>query len=1017
MKTTTIRKVWLLYLWLFLGVWLKEPLLAQYFGQNKPAYKVFNFKVYKTPHFEIYHYLKNDSVLNKLGQLSEEWHSLHQSIFKDSLSKNPIIFYTDHADFQQTTAISGDIDVGTGGVTEALKNRIVLPIASSYAQTNHVLGHEMVHAFQYHLLLTGDSGSLNNLSNLPLWMVEGMAEYFSLGSVDANTAMWMRDAIANNDFPTLSDLTHSNKYFPYRYGECFWAFVGRTWGDSVIIPLFEETSKYGYGMALRRVLGYDEGRISALWKTAMVNQYQKYLDVALTSPVGNKILFAKNAGDMNISPSLSPDGKYVIFLSEKDIFTFDLYLADARTGKIIRKISSTVHNSEIDAFNYVESAGTWSPDGKRFAFTIFSRGVNKLMIVDVKRSKIIAEHSIPGVPTFNNPAWSPMDDRIAVSGMVEGQNNLYIFDLKTRKTEQITDDNYSYLQPNWSMDGKTLVFSTDKPFHGGIPDPKGALNLGTINLETREINLFDIFEGATNINPLFSNDNKSILFLSDRDGFRNLYRYSLDSAKIYQMTKFFTGISGITEYSPAVSIARNQDLVSYSYFYGGKYSIYSAIPADFKPFIVKSDSLNFEAATLPPVKRSGNNLVDLNLERRLHYPLISRDSFTTTPYHPKFKLDYITQTNASVGTSRFGTGMSGSVFAIFSDIVGQNQLYTTLAVNGEIYDIGGQVAYINSKNKISWGGSVSHIPYLYTQYGYDNVADNNNPEKVTGQEEYYDYIRIFEDKISLFGFKPLNKIKRIELGASAAMYYYRIDRDSYITDTSGVTTYSRNKITAPPGFHIQGIDAAFVADNSFFGMTSPMRGYRYRFGVEDYFGELQLYGLTFDYRQYIYKKPYTFAFRLYHYGRYGRNADFLAPLYLGYPWLIRGYDASKVQDYQTNDTAFSVNRLLGTRIAVANFEVRLPLTGPKKIAVIKSNYFFTDIAAFIDAGVAWNSNNQLSLNWKPENSNQRTPILSTGLSLRVNVLGALVLEPYYAFPLQFGVFKNPVFGLNFLPGW
>jgi Tol biopolymer transport system component len=1007
MKKRILKRSWLMLGLLTLTSFI-QFIAAQDFGQNKPVYKVFNYKVYQTPHFEIYHYLKNDSVLNKLAQLSEQWHSLHESIFKQSLTKNPIIFYSDHADFQQTTAISGDIDVGTGGVTEALKNRVVLPIAASYAQTCHVLGHELVHAFQYHLLLSGDSGSLNNLRYLPVWMVEGMAEYLSLGSVDPNTAMWMRDAIANNDFPTLQDLTRSNKYFPYRYGECFWAFVGRTWGDTVIIPLFKETAKYGYEIALKNILGYDEKTISDMWKSAMVNQYQKYLDIALTVPVGSKILFSKNAGDMNISPELSPDGKYVIFLSEKDVFTFDLYLADAHTGKIIRKISSTVNNSEIDAFNYVESAGTWSPDGKKFAFVIFAKGENKLMIVDVQKGRIIHEYAIPGLPTFNNPAWSPIDNKIALSGMVEGQNSLYIYDLDTKKLDQVTHDNYSYLQPSWSRDGKYLTYSTDKPINGGMPDPHGAVNLGTINLSTKEMKLYNVFNGAKNLNPLFSNDNKSIYFLSDRDGFRNLYRYSLDSAKVYQMSKFFTGISGITDYSPSVSLARNQDLLSYSYFYGGKYSIYSTPASSFKPFEVKPDSLNFDAGTLPPIHRLGVDLVDNNLNKRMSLPLISRDSFTTVPYRPNFRLDYVTQTGISAGTSRFGTGMAGSIFAMFSDIVGQNQMFTTLAVNGQIYDIGGLFAYLNSKHKINWGASVSHIPYLYTTYSYKDTAP--------GYQEYYNYYRLFEDKISLFGIRPLNKTHRIELGASTAWYYYRLDQDVYTTDSSGNTTYQRVKGKAPAGFRLQGVNAAYVVDNSFFGMTAPMRGFRYRIGIENNFGQFHYTALDLDFRRYLYQKPLTFAFRLDHYGRYGLNSNLFSPIYLGYPWYVRGFDASKVQNYQ-NDTIFSVNNLLGNRIAVASFEIRLPLSGPRKIALIKSNYFFADIAPFFDAGLAWDNNNQISLRWKPNNKNQRTPIFSTGLSMRINVLGALIIEPYYAFPLQFGGIKNPVFGLNFLPGW
>ncbi len=125
---------------------------GQYFGQNKPTYKVFHYKVYQTPHFEIYHYLNNDSVLTQLGYMSEEWYRQHQEIFRDTFRRrNPILFYNNHSDFQQTNAVGSLMGEGTGGVTEGLKQRVILPLTASFAQTNHVLGHELVHAFQYNL--------------------------------------------------------------------------------------------------------------------------------------------------------------------------------------------------------------------------------------------------------------------------------------------------------------------------------------------------------------------------------------------------------------------------------------------------------------------------------------------------------------------------------------------------------------------------------------------------------------------------------------------------------------------------------------------------------------------------------------------------------------------------------------------------------------------------------------------------------------------------------------------------
>ncbi len=189
---------------------------AQYFGINKPKYHDIKFKVEQTPHFRIYNYLENKKRLYQFGTWAEEWAAQHEYVLKNQLQPdNPILLYNNQGDFQQTNAISGNIGVGTGGVTEAMKNRVILPLAFSHEQTHHVLGHELVHAFQYDMIINGDSTNIRNLQNLPLWMVEGMAEYMSRGTNDPFTAMWLRDAVENDDVPSFKKLDDP-KYFPYR---------------------------------------------------------------------------------------------------------------------------------------------------------------------------------------------------------------------------------------------------------------------------------------------------------------------------------------------------------------------------------------------------------------------------------------------------------------------------------------------------------------------------------------------------------------------------------------------------------------------------------------------------------------------------------------------------------------------------------------------------------------------------------------------------------------------------------
>jgi hypothetical protein len=134
--------------------------------------------------------------VQRIAQWSEKWYYRHARALNDTIKKqNPLLIYENHPDFQQTTAISSMISIGTGGVTESLKNRVIMPVLETNAQTDHVLGHELVHAFQFNQLLRDTPQTMYSMRNLPLWFVEGMAEYLSIGSVDAHTAMWMRDAI------------------------------------------------------------------------------------------------------------------------------------------------------------------------------------------------------------------------------------------------------------------------------------------------------------------------------------------------------------------------------------------------------------------------------------------------------------------------------------------------------------------------------------------------------------------------------------------------------------------------------------------------------------------------------------------------------------------------------------------------------------------------------------------------------------------------------------------------------
>src|SRR5213593_1949638 len=165
------------------------PAAAQYFGRNKVQYGSFDFEVLKTDHFDVYHYPAERAAAEQAGRLAERWYARLSKILDHRLhGRQPLILYASHPDFEQTNAIGGELGEGTGGVTEILKRRIVLPLAGPLAETDHVIGHELVHAFQFDITRHGGTGTgfvEAGAARLPLWFAEGMLEYLWIGPVDA----------------------------------------------------------------------------------------------------------------------------------------------------------------------------------------------------------------------------------------------------------------------------------------------------------------------------------------------------------------------------------------------------------------------------------------------------------------------------------------------------------------------------------------------------------------------------------------------------------------------------------------------------------------------------------------------------------------------------------------------------------------------------------------------------------------------------------------------------------------
>jgi hypothetical protein len=500
-----------------------------------------------------------------------------------------------------------------------------------------------------------------------------------------------------------------------------------------------------------------------------------------------------------------------------------------------------------------------------------------------------------------------------------------------------------------------------------------------------------------------------------------MYSINLATGQPSQLTDFFTGITGITFYAPAISASRNSNQVVYTYYNNNAYHIYIATPNELLKNQVPSTD-NRQAGMIPPFNRLGNEIVQQNMENT-SVPLPDPSVFVSKPYRSKFRLDYIGNTGVGISTGAgYGMGVGGGINGLFSDMLGNHQLFGSLALNGELYDFGGQFAYFNSTGRLNWGTSISHIPYLSgIQRLFRDTLVLNNTDTVEVANLSTDLLRTFEDQVAFYTAYPFSQTRRIEGGASFARYYYRLDRYSDYYTPDGQVYIGSEKIRQPTpgGFNFGQGYLAFVGDNSQFGVASPLTGHRFRVEAARYLGVVNMSSFLGDYRRYFRFHPFTFATRNMYVGRFGKDAEsgIIPPLYIGYPFYVRGYEATGFAE-ETSGDELSLNDLIGSKMFVSNVELRYPFTGPERLSAIRSRILFSELALFTDGGIAWGNPSSPS----GDNKDDIIPrdskfVMSSGVSLRVNLFGYIVIEPFYAIPWQNGGFSNARFGLNFMPGW
>lgn len=173
--------------------------------------------------------------------------------------------------------------------------------------------------------------------------------------------------------------------------------------------------------------------------------FLQVLDPETAQPIGKPSqIFAAHLATQ-ASPTFSPDGKKIAFVSNKDGSTRIYTMNIPAPGVKLKDIQARLLTKQ----NRENSAPCWSPDGKKIAYCAMTKGVRQIWIYDLEKNQ--EKQLTYGSGHKENPAFAPNSQHLIFNASDGNNSDLYLIHLNHKEAVRITSGVGSKHFPSWNI--------------------------------------------------------------------------------------------------------------------------------------------------------------------------------------------------------------------------------------------------------------------------------------------------------------------------------------------------------------------------------------------------------------------------------------------------------------------------------------------------------------------------------------------------------------------------------------